>query len=156
MSALFPFFSFILLAISTKAQYANVTHYWVFQTNSTIGYTHMPNIEVVPSSSSSTPPLILSAWQEAKTTEGDSDQHIAFSQSTDYGAHWTKPISIASTKSYAVWGPVLKFSKSLNKLFLFFSESGAFNVRETNRNYPGGNIMYQTSTDHGLSWSQPI
>ena len=85
---------FILLGIvgiiSAKELDPQVNLTWIFECNSTIGYTHMPTIEWIATSNT-----IVAAWQATKKDEGTNDQHIMFSYSTDLGKKWTVPQTIA-------------------------------------------------------------
>ena len=76
---------------------------WIFQCNSSIGYTHMPTIEAIPLNplnSNLKTPILITAWQASKTSESDDDQFIMGSISYDLGNKWTKPQAFAIGSRY--------------------------------------------------------
>eukprot|EP01084_Bolivina_argentea_P106779 191000_1 len=145
-STVFLFAFYVICSQSIEAE-VNLT--WIFKCNNSIGYTHMPTIEWIPTSKT-----IVSAWQATKEKEGTNDQHIMFSYSTDMGNKWSTPQTIAYGDRYqqAVWGPALHWDSHNELLWLFYSESTPAQ-KNGDKSGVGGNILYKTSIDSGKTWS---
>ncbi|EGD76157.1 hypothetical protein PTSG_00864 [Salpingoeca rosetta] len=142
-------------AATTATAGTAVSHHWVFQTNASIVYSHMSMIEALPDGT------LVAAFQGSSLSEGCNDQAIFFTSSKDGGVTWA-PAVVAQNDTLALWGPVLRFDKATNKLWLFFSASTKYQNRDKpgcgsfKRSYPGGEVRYVTSTDGGATWTNPV
>ena len=105
--------------------------------------------------------VLAAAFQGSGISEGCNDQSIFFTTSTDNGTTWSPPV-IALNDSYANWGPVLYFNSEDDTLWMFHSVSTQYDKRDDpgcgafGKSYPGGEVRYVTSTDHGKTWSKPV
>eukprot|EP01084_Bolivina_argentea_P302895 522890_1 len=142
----------VLLLVSCVSSEYNTS--WIFKCNSSIGYVHMATIEVIPNTS----PILTVAFQASSAEESTNDQHIIFTSSNDLGQTWSIPQTIAYGERYhdALWGPVLHYDDINKLLWLFYSESGSFDNKTSNKSDVGGNILYKTSSDVGKTWSDYV
>lgn len=72
------------------------------------------------------------------------------------GKKWTKAQTCAVSERYkmALWGPVLLCDNHNNLLWIFYSESTTAQEKPpSNTSSVGGNILYKTSNDYGITCS---
>lgn len=147
-SFLIAFYGILLSAHETIPKSVKLS--WIFETNSSIGYCHMSMIEKISDT------ILVAAFQGAKVHEGYNDQAIYFTKTHDAAKSWEDVQMVVSGGDYAVWGPVLHWDDTRQRLWLFYAQSVPFAQRSTNRSDVGGNITYIISDDHGEHWSDPV
>ncbi|MBN2448933.1 MAG: exo-alpha-sialidase, partial [Lentisphaeria bacterium] len=95
---------------------------------------------------------LFAAWTQA-TKEGDVDQHICFSKSTDRGRTWTTPIILAGSPNHVNPQPIASWQQPM------VSRSGRiyvlWNQRVSNDPLHHGIMVGKYSDDDGATWSQP-
>jgi hypothetical protein len=95
---------------------------------------------------------LFAVWTQA-THEGDVDQHIAFSKSTDKALTWTDPVVLAGSKNHT--NPQLRASWQQPMV----SKSGRiyllWNQQVTSRGPHCGNMFGIYTDNNGETWSSP-
>lgn len=95
---------------------------------------------------------LFAAWTQA-TKEGDVDQHICFSRSTDKGKTWTAPVILAGSPNNVNPQPIASWQQPM------VSKSGRiymlWNQRVSNDPLHHGIMAGKFSDDDGETWSQP-
>eukprot|EP01084_Bolivina_argentea_P302893 522888_1 len=148
-------FAMYMLFINTITANPAVDYIWIYNhssPNNSIGYAHMATIAAC--NTLNNVPTIAVAWQASSGIEGENDQHIMMSTSTDYGLTWNEPTTVVNNPNYASWGPAFMYEPNEQKLWLFYSASGSFNARSPTRSWFGGNIMFKTSDNCGKTWNE--
>jgi hypothetical protein len=95
---------------------------------------------------------LFAAWTQA-SKEGDVDQHICFSRSTDKGKTWTEPMILAGSPNNVNPQPIASWQQPM------ISKSGRiymlWNQRVSNDPLHHGIMLGKYSDDDGQTWTQP-
>jgi len=102
--------------------------------------------------------MLFAVWTQA-TDEGDIDQHIAFSRSTDGGLSWSEPDILAGSKNYtnpqlaARW-EIPMVSKS-GRIYVLWNQQVATREEQKSGHHHYGRMFGIYSDDNGETWSAP-
>lgn len=99
---------------------------------------------------------LFAAWTQA-SHEGNKDQHIAFSKSTDLGQTWSRPIVLAGSECRLSPRPIASWQQPMvsqtGRIYVLYNQQieGKYGLNQQHC----GLLFGRYSDDDGESWSEP-